>query len=57
MKYCLLMLRELELCGWKVVEINEHDNEQILDALQLRDDKPILIIAYTKRKRCFIYGK
>ena len=44
-----------ELCGWKVVEINGHDNEQILDALQLRDDKPILIIAYTVKGKGVSY--
>ena len=42
-----------ELCGWKVVEINGHDNEQILDALQLEDDKPILIIIHCKKEKVF----
>ena len=40
--------------GGKVVEINGHDNEQILDALQLRD-KPILIIAYTVKGKGVSY--
>ena len=36
-------------------EINGHDNEQILDALQLRDDKPILIIAHTVKGKGVSY--
>jgi len=44
-----------ELCGWKVVEINGHDNEQILNALRVKDAKPILIIAYTVKGKGVSY--
>ena len=51
---------KFEAFGWNVQEIDGHDIQAIIDAIDNTNDseKPNVIIAKTsKRKRCFIYGK
>ena len=43
--------------GWKVLKINGHKNNEILQALRIKSEKPLLIIAKLLKEGCKFYGK